>query len=60
MKDWKTTLGGIGAIAGGIVLFLLGKTPETTATAITLIGVGGGLVAAKDKDSKKDSDEKEN
>lgn len=53
MGSWKSTLGGLGAIAGGIVLFLFGKPGiETNSVAGALVTIGGGLIAARDKSDK--------
>jgi hypothetical protein len=47
LKNWKTTLFGIGSIFSGVVLIVKGNIPE----GVTSIMTGLGLAVAKDHDN---------
>jgi hypothetical protein len=47
LKNWKTTLFGVGSIFSGIILIIKGNIPE----GVTSIMAGLGLAAAKDHDT---------
>ena len=47
MKSWKTGIAGLITI-GTAVMAGLGKITPETATAITAVAVGTGMIAAKD------------
>jgi hypothetical protein len=52
MKSWKTSLGGIATILGGLcaafTLYQQGNVSEAMATAVAAIGTGLGLLSARD------------
>lgn len=48
LRNWKTSLSGLGAIISGIALIFKGNVAE----GVTAIITGIGLVSAKDNDKK--------
>lgn len=51
MKDWRTTLAGLGLIIGGISLFV--NNPEKAQEAIAMAVMGVGLIFSADAKKEK-------